>query len=153
MSNTTTPLPQKISQIALIVRDIETTALQYAQLFGVDMPQVIITDGQDKTHMLHKGKASDARAKLAFFHLENITIELIEPIGAPSTWQEHLDQVGEGVHHIAFDVADIKQTEQELAKQGYSVEQLGDFEGGCYSYINATDRLKLQIELLAPPRS
>lgn len=152
MSKTTSPLPHKISQIALIVRDIDAVSEQYAQLFGVEKPEAIITDGLDKTNMRHKGLPSDARAKLAFFHLENITLELIEPIDGPSTWQEQLDQVGEGVHHIAFDVADINETEAQLAKQNYSVEQLGDFDGGCYSYINATDRLKLQIELLAPPR-
>jgi len=152
MSDHASALPHKISQIALIVRDIDAVSEQYAQLFGVAKPEVIVTDGQDKTNMRHKGLPSDARAKLAFFHLANITIELIEPIGAPSTWQEQLDQVGEGVHHIAFDVEDINETESKLAKLDYSVEQLGDFDGGCYSYVNATDRLKLQIELLAPPR-
>ncbi len=42
--------------------------------------------------------------------LGQVTVELIEPLGGPSTWQEHLDAHGASVHHIAFEVQGMKDT-------------------------------------------
>jgi hypothetical protein len=39
---------------------------------------------------------------LAGIFMLGLSIELIEPDGKPSTWQEFLDIRGEGIHHIAF---------------------------------------------------
>jgi methylmalonyl-CoA/ethylmalonyl-CoA epimerase len=50
---------------------------------------------------------SKARVRQAFFHFDNISLELLEPVGGPSTWKEFLDSNGEGVHHIAFEIRDM----------------------------------------------
>ena len=44
--------------------------------------------------MTFRGKPSRGRAKLAFFKLENVTIELIQTLGGHSTWQDFLDKHG-----------------------------------------------------------
>jgi len=54
--------------------------------------------------------------------LGSLSLELIEPVGGPSTWREFLDTRGEGVHHIAFHVPD---TEAE-AKLAVALELLQD---------------------------
>jgi hypothetical protein len=85
---------------------------------------------------------------LAFFRLENITIELIEPIGGPSTWREFLEKNGEGVHHIAFRVGNMKEKVMLLEKHGMSEVQRGDFTGGAYSYVDSEKQLGVLLELL-----
>ena len=45
-----------------------------------------------------------AQAKLAFFHLGQVDVELIEPIGEPSTWKEQFDKRRDSLHHIAFQI-------------------------------------------------
>jgi hypothetical protein len=42
--------------------------------------------------MMFRGSPSQGRAKLAFFNLNNIVLEIIEPIGGPSTWSEFLEK-------------------------------------------------------------
>ena len=91
----------------------------------------------------------DARAKLAFFDLGHVQLELIEPVGGPSTWQEFLDTKGEGVHHIAFNIEDMDAQVAMLEEKGMPLVQRGDFQGGCYSYIDSTAQLGVMIELLA----
>ena len=47
----------------------------------------------------------DANCQMAFFDVgEACQIELIQPNGVKSTWQDFLDEHGEGIHHLAFKV-------------------------------------------------
>ena len=77
-----------VTQVGIIVRDIETKARAWSEILGLPMPQITITDGVDIARTEYQGEASAARAKLAFFHLGQVDIELIEPIGGPSTWKD-----------------------------------------------------------------
>jgi len=137
-----------VTQIGIVVEDIEETSQAYAELFGIETPQVSETDGYSKTNAHYRGEPTKGRAKLAFIRLENITIEIIEPIGGPSTWKEFLDKHGEGVHHIAFRVEDMDKTIAMLETKGGELVQRGDFTGGSYSYVESQDKLKTIIELL-----
>jgi catechol 2,3-dioxygenase-like lactoylglutathione lyase family enzyme len=137
-----------VTQIGIVVEDIEETRQAYADLFGMETPKIIETDGYSKTNAHYRGEPTQGRAKLAFIRLENITIEIIEPIGGPSTWREFLDEHGEGIHHIAFRVEDMDKTIAMLETKGGELVQRGDFTGGSYSYVESHDKLKTIIELL-----
>lgn len=138
-----------ICQIAVVVHDIEKSSRAYAAVFGMDVPEWFMTDPGNEIGMTYLGKPSDARAKLAFFHMENITLELIEPVGGPSSWQEALDTKGEGVHHIAFNVTDTAGRVKALADQGIEmIHQGGDPATGQYTYVDASKQLGLVIEML-----
>jgi hypothetical protein len=138
-----------ITQIGIVVKDIEKSSEDYAKFFGVGKPSIHLTDTVEKAHTEYRGEPTTAQAKLAFFKFKNITVELIEPVGGPSTWQEFLDTKGEGVHHIAFNVRGSKEKIEAMAGQGMSLVQAGDTGGGGrYSYVDATDALKVIIELL-----
>jgi len=137
-----------MTQVGIVVSDIDAASRAYADVLGVEKPDIIITDSAEKTNIRYKEQSTDARAKLAFFNLENIQIELIEPIGGPSTWQEHLDTHGESVHHIAFKVGDMQQEIAMLEGKGLNMVQKGDFTGGSYAYIDGRDKLGVLLELL-----
>ena len=135
-------------QIGLVVKDIKKTSQAYADFLCVDVPQWFLTDTLDKAHTEFRGNSTPAQAKLAFFQLNNITIELIEPVGGPSTWQEFLDTHGEGVHHIAFEIKGMEEKIKKLAAKDMVLIQKGDYEGGRYSYIDASSSLCVLLELL-----
>ena len=138
----------KITQIGLVVHDIEKASEKWAAILGFsEKPQIIITDEYDKANTQFEGKPTDARAKLAFFHLENLTIELIEPIGKNSTWYDHLEKHGEGFHHIAFQVDGMENNIKNLENKGGKLVQKGDFTGGSYSYVDMPE-VGILIELL-----
>ena len=138
----------RVTQIGVVVQDIERASQAYAEFLGMDKPQWFLTDTVDKAHTVFKGESTEARAKLAFFELNNITIELIEPVGGPSTWQEFLENNGEGIHHIAFEIKDMDKKIELLTAGGMSLLQKGDYEGGRYSYMDAGANLGLILELL-----
>jgi len=137
-----------VAQIAIVVRDIEKTAGHWAVLLGVSAPEIRETSGAEITNIRYRGEATEGRAKLAFFHMDNISIELIEPIGGPSTWREALEKNGDSVHHIALRVKGADDIVAALDSQGMPLAQSGDFTGGRYRYIDSVDKLGLVLELL-----
>lgn len=137
-----------VCQVGLIVRDIERSIETYSRVFGIPKPGIIVTDGPEIAHTRFRGEPTDARAKLAFFEMGQVSLELIEPIGGPSTWQEFLDEKGEGVHHIAFVVKDTDEAVKFLEGEGVGVMQQGDYTGGRYTYLDSASTLGVVLELL-----
>ena len=139
----------KMTQVGIIVEDIEAASLAWANFLGLaDPPMVSVAAGHESRPTALRGQASDARAKLAFFQLENITVELIEPLEGPSTWAEFLEEHGPGIHHIAFNVDDMEQSVALFEKAGIDEIQHGGWGTGEYAYMDASGSLELIIELL-----
>ncbi len=141
-----------VTQVAFIVKDIEKTKEKFANFFGVEAPQTVLAGDYEITKTVVEGKpAPDAKCKMAFFDGgPNVRIELIEPNGVKSTWQDFLDEHGEGIHHIAFNIKKMDDKITACEENGMKCTQRGIFGngGGEYAYIDATSDLKCFIELL-----
>jgi methylmalonyl-CoA/ethylmalonyl-CoA epimerase len=137
-----------VTQVAIIVRDIEAKARAWARILGLPVPDVIVTDPVEVAQTEYRGQPSPARAKLAFFQLGQVSLELIEPIGGPSTWQEHLDAHGESLHHIAFQIQGMQDKLAYLDANGIPLIQRGEFKGGRYAYVDGPQTLGTVLELL-----
>ena len=137
-----------ITQVGLVVRDIEAKARAWAEVLGLPVPEIMITDTYDRAQTEYKGNPSHARAKLAFFNLGQVDLELIEPIGEPSTWQDQLDEHGDSLHHIAFEIKGMPEKVAYLEAKGLSLEQRGEYPGGRYAYVNGNVQLGTILELL-----
>jgi hypothetical protein len=138
-----------VTQVGILVRDIEKTAQVYADFLGVAKPKIVTTDTIDKSQAKLRGSPTPARSKLAFFKVgEGLELELIQPDDEPSTWREDLNRKGEGVHHIAFEIRGMKEKVADLQKENMPLLQTGEYTGGRYAYVDATRDLKVIIELL-----
>lgn len=138
-----------VTQIGILVNDIEKTGKAFSEFLGCEYPGWNWTDPLEKAQTEYLGKPSKARAKLMFFHVgPNVDIELIEPDHEPSTWRHDLDQKGEGFHHIAFIIKGMKEKSAFLTAKGMPLLQKGEYTGGRYAYHDATDALKMVLELL-----
>lgn len=137
-----------VCQIGLVVKDIEKSVAAYRDVLGLPEPRTTITDVREKAQTVYRGQPTEARAKLAFFDMGQVQIELIEPDGQPSTWQEVLDEKGEGVHHIAFTIKDTGKVVAYLEGKGAELVQQGQYTGGMYSYVDTTPQLGVVLELL-----
>ncbi len=77
-----------------------------------------------------------------------VDIELIQPVGEPSPWQDHLDQHGDSLHHIAFQIHGMKEKVAYLDSKGFPLVQRGEYTGGRYAYIDGSAQLGCILELL-----
>ncbi|MDQ5852602.1 MAG: VOC family protein [Chloroflexota bacterium] len=137
-----------IVQVGIIVRDIEARARAWADVLGLPMPAIQVTDTVDVAQTEYGGSLSPARAKLAFFHMGQVDVELIEPIDEPSTWRDHLDQHGDSLHHLAFRIQGMPQKLAYLHSKGVPLIQRGEYTGGRYAYVDGSEQLGVILELL-----
>jgi len=132
-----------VAHIAIIVNDIEKATQNYAGLFGIEPPKIILGESPD-----YMGKPTEGKAKMAFITLENITLEFFEPVGGPSAWQDFLEKNGEGVHHFGFEIEGLEDHVSYFNSKDMPVIQSGGGNWGRYRYIDATSGLGVMIELL-----
>jgi hypothetical protein len=139
-------------QIGLVVGDIEAAVRAWSQLLAVPPPEIILTDPVELARTEYRGQPTPARARLAFFPLGQVRLELIEPLGEPSTWREQLQAHGPSLHHIAFEVEGMAGRLAALSGHGLDLIQRGEYEGGRYAYLDGLERFGAVLELLENDR-
>ncbi len=138
----------RILQIAFIVSDVEAAAAKYAKLFGIDTPPVSVSGAYEDAHTEYWGKPSKARCKMAFIDLDNIQLEFIEPDEEESDWKKSLEEKGDCLHHIAFEVKGMKDQIASLKETGIECIQKGDYPGGRYAFMDTEKEYMVKFELL-----
>ena len=138
----------KVIQVGLVVENIDDAVQAWSLVLGVDPPSIIITDTVDIAHTQYQDKPTPAQARLAFFDLGQVTLELIQPVGEPSTWNDQLVVHGPSLHHIAFEIKGMEKHIGGLAKHGLRLIQRGDYTGGRYAYVDGQKQFGTVIELL-----
>lgn len=145
-----------IVQVAIVTRDIEGSAKRWASVFGIEIPKITTTRPGEEVRVVYKGKASKGQAKLAFFKLGQVVLELIEPVGKDTSWKQYLDEHGEGVQHLGFQVRNLDQSIANAQRAGMPVLHRGryDKDNGDYVYLESEKALGVTLELLHsdPPR-
>ena len=138
------------AQVAIICRDIEATSRRWAALLGVDPPPIHPSGPGLDAQMVYRGKPSNAQCKMAFFNTGACLLELIQPLGPGSSWQEHLDKHGESVHHVAFMVKDLDGSVRTMQELGMPVIHQGRWgsKDGDYVYFESEKQLGVTVELL-----
>jgi methylmalonyl-CoA/ethylmalonyl-CoA epimerase len=139
-----------VTQVAIVCRDIEATSKRWAAVLGVDLPQIRTTKPGNEVKVMFRGHRSEGQAKLAFIKLGQVTLELIQPVGGDTSWKQYLDTNGEGVQHIAFQVADLDKTVKGFGDAGMPVLHQGryDDDSGAYVYVDSAKALGVTLELL-----
>lgn len=141
----------RLVQIGFLVKDIEKTKKQFARFFDVPEPETVNSGEYEIVKTEYRGEpAPKAKCYMTFFYFGDLQMELIQPNEEPSIWREHLEQFGEGIHHISFAVKGMKKTIQACEDWGMKLLQKGEYRNanGRYAFMDALDDLKVVVELL-----
>ncbi len=144
------PGMKTVVQVAIVTKDIEAVTRRWAELLGTPPPKISLTRPGREVRLVYRGQASDGRAKLAFLRMGQVVLEFIEPVGGGTSWREHLDKHGEGVHHLGFQVADLEKSLQTFQRLGLAEQHRGryDQDNGTYVYLDSQAALGVTVELL-----
>src|SRR5574344_1345740 len=63
-------------------------------------------------------EVKDQKVRTAFFKIGDVKIELLEPTSEDSTIAKFIENKGQGMHHIAFDVEDTNQALEDVQEKG-----------------------------------
>lgn len=95
----------KIEHIGIAVKNLETSNKLFTKLLG-QVPY--------KTE-----KVENEFVNTSFFKSGENKIELLEATSSESAIAKFIEKKGEGVHHIAFDVKDIRSEMKRLEDEGF----------------------------------
>jgi methylmalonyl-CoA/ethylmalonyl-CoA epimerase len=98
---------KKIEHIGIAVKNLKESNELFGRLFGEMHYKIeeVISEG----------------VKTSFFKVGTNKIELLEATNPDSPIAKFIEKKGEGIHHIAFDVEDIKSEIVRLKKEGFKV--------------------------------
>lgn len=103
----------RLNHVAIAVPDLEAATSKYRDMLGADVsaPQDLPEHG----------------VTVVFVQLDNTKIELLHPFGEGSPIAGFLEKnASGGIHHMCFEVEDIRAAAKKLSEQGARV--LGDGE-------------------------
>ena len=98
---------RKIEHIGIAVSNIETSNLLFEKLFG--------------NPPYKQEEVESEGVKTSFFMNGPNKIELLEATNQESPIAKFLEKKGEGIHHIAFEVADIYAEMERLKNEGFTL--------------------------------
>ncbi|OLF73046.1 methylmalonyl-CoA epimerase [Maricaulis sp. W15] len=133
----------RLNHVGVAVPDIEAAKKTYADLYGA-------RDATETKDFPHLG------VKVAFVHLDNSEIELIEPSGETSPLHKFLERNPKGgQHHLCFEVADIIAARDDMVAKGATVLGTGEPYIGAHGvpviFIHPKDSHGQLIELMQEP--
>jgi len=103
----------RLNHVAIAVRDIAKATKVYKDTLGAEVTAQV----QQPAHGV----------TTVFINLPNTKIELLEPLGEGSPINKFLDKNPDGgIHHVCYEVPDIRAARDQLKAQGARV--LGDGE-------------------------
>jgi methylmalonyl-CoA/ethylmalonyl-CoA epimerase len=86
----------------------------------------------------------------AFFQKGETKIELLESATPEGVIQNFINKKGEGIHHIAFEVADIQQEMKRLQAEGFIIlnekpKQGADNKLVCFLHPKSTNSVLIEL--------
>jgi methylmalonyl-CoA/ethylmalonyl-CoA epimerase len=97
----------KIEHIGIAVKSLAESNLVFQKLLGVEpyKQEIVPSEG----------------VKTSFFQIGSTKIELLEGITEESPIKRFLEKRSQGVHHLAFEVADIFEEVERLKEEGFEI--------------------------------
>jgi len=135
-----------LSQVGIVVRDIDKTAAFYHSTFGIG-PFGIIPEVKFEGALL-RGRPTSTSIKVAFAQSGPVQIELIQPLEGQSIYTEFLAAKGEGLHHLGFEVDDFHGWLARFKSKGVEPVFWHNMGWMAFAYLGTDSVGGVMIELL-----
>ncbi|MCU0399109.1 MAG: methylmalonyl-CoA epimerase [Cyclobacteriaceae bacterium] len=96
---------QKLEHIGIAVKNLAEANVLFAQLLGSEHYKIEEVESEG--------------VRTSFFRIGDVKIELLEATKPDSPIARFIDKRGEGIHHLAFEVADLPQSISEFQSKGF----------------------------------
>jgi len=138
-------------QIGVVVKDLDRAIEGLTEVFGIGPFRKINWPPEGRTmEKYYYGKPGNFTARMAFTELGPVELELIQPLDGDSIWADFLEEHGEGIHHIRFNVLELEPLFQYMADHGIEVSQWGSGlrPGTAWANFASEERVGFVIEVM-----
>ena len=142
--------------VGVEVRSIEKTLERMKSI--EDFTEYSITDFPPKemkkedVQLYYYGKKNWFTARFCFVKMGSSEVEFIEPVEGESVWKDFLQEKGEGIHHLKYEVDSLNDAMDFFQSKGIACIQYGSAVGKnlgkTWAYFDTTKELGYVIEVL-----
>ena len=148
-------LAPPFKQCAVVVEDLDEAVRRWAELLGIGPWTAYRLEPPRLKEMLYHGEKVEFSLRHALAWQGELQFELVQPLGGPSIFADHLADHGEGLHHIGKYVPDHPQAVTEALGAGFvplqSARGFGAEGDGAFAYFQAPG-VSMIIELIEAPK-
>ncbi len=152
MKEAPVPAGMRITQVAVVVKDLRKTMESYHKILGWGPWSVYEHKPPNLHHTTLHGKQVSYSMLGAEVHCDPIDFEILEPLDGPSIYKEFLEERGEGLHHVSVvsPREDVHAALNDFKKQGIEVAMSGRLGDNIEFYYMDTDpMLKMVAETVS----
>jgi methylmalonyl-CoA/ethylmalonyl-CoA epimerase len=145
------PPGMRITQVAVVVKDLRSTMEKYHELMGWGPWSVY----EHKPPVLHHTEVGGKPVRYTMLgaevHCDPIDFEILQPLEGPSIYKEFLKEKGEGLHHVSVvnPAEDVHRALADFKKKGVEVLMSGRLEGIEFYYLDTDPVLKMVTETVS----
>lgn len=138
----------RITQYAFVVRDVHKVSAFYERIGLGALP----AERNISLDRVYRGSPGVFEMLLGWGRKSDVVFEWIQSMVGPNVYEEHLQQHGEGFHHLGFNVTDMDAAIATLRSRGLGVTMSGGWNvnghEGRFAYLDADKHGGVTIELL-----
>ena len=140
----------KLHHISIVVRDAEKTQ-KYYESIGIG-PWVDYPPMKEYVKINVPDENGFYNLKIKCVQIGPVQLQLVEPGEGDSLYKDHLQEKGEGVFHIGFEVNDIGATDAKIEAIGLNVLSSGRRENGSgFSYLDTASEAGMVLLVRQSP--
>ncbi len=144
---TTVPY-NKLCNMCIVVPDIEKAAAAWADLLGIEKPEIRETHLQGGKDYTYRGQPVSCDLKVCNIPMEGFVLELHQPVGGDSTFSEYMRKHGYGMHHMSFEVGDRRDAiVAEMTEAGYEPRTIGFYPGSSWTVMDTEETLGVNVSI------
>jgi methylmalonyl-CoA/ethylmalonyl-CoA epimerase len=122
--------------IGLAVKDLEVSIPLFERLLNVKCYKTEVVEGE--------------KVRTAFFKTGETKLELLESTSPDGVIARFIEKKGEAMHHIAFEVEDIRVEMERLTKEGFTMLNTEPKEGAdnklvCFLHPKTTNGILIEL--------
>jgi methylmalonyl-CoA epimerase len=106
----------KLDHLAIVVKNMDKALAFYSKAFGIKFEEVQQHDLPPD--VIYKGKPSPFTMKVTFAQMGPVRLELVQVVKGKCIYTDFLEKKGEGIHHLGFEVDDLKKEVANAKSQG-----------------------------------
>ena len=141
----------KFIQINIVVGDIYKAAKAWAALLDIPVPEVRTNHLEYKEEFpyTYRGEPSTCDLLVCDIDMGNWVLELHQADEKASSFREFYDKHGNGVHHLGFEVGDLRdEVIKELAGMGFDTQRTyGAYTGSSWTIVDSEDVLGVNLNI------
>lgn len=127
---------KKIDHIGIAINNLESGTALFSKLFNREP--------------FHREELEQMHLDAVFYQLEDTKVELLHPQNEQSTVYKFLENKGQGIHHVAFEVEDIYAEMQRLKEEGFQPLSEKPYKGAlnklvCFFHPKTTNGVLIEL--------